>query len=223
MWSWPELAPGVRSVGATPGTAPRAWTPGALAPADGEPRPAASPAPPDLDALEREWAARVEAARREGFAAGERAGREAAGREDAGRIGAALAALEAAASACVEDRQRWSRTLEENMTALAMAVARHLVEHHVQEDPALVSQLVRRGLGAFPPDQRVRIRLNPEDLSALTARGPEGQAVAPRGREVEWVADATIHRGGCMVEGPESVVDGRVDTALERLYWRLVE
>lgn len=37
-----------------------------------------------------------------------------------------------------------------------------------------------------------------------------------------WVADARVSRGGCMVEGRERIVDGRIETALERVYRRLV-
>lgn len=220
MWSWPELAPGHRSFRAAEGNDPLPWSPGALGGA-GEVSPALAPV--GAEELERQWAARVQEAREEGFTAGERAGRENASRAASARMDAALDALAAATSVCLEEREHWNRTLTENLSALALAAARHLVEHQVREDPAVVTHLVRRALTSFPPDQRIRIRLNPEDLSAITARGPEGQAMVPRGREVEWVADAAILRGGCMVEGPESVVDGRVDTALERIYWRLVE
>jgi flagellar biosynthesis/type III secretory pathway protein FliH len=38
---------------------------------------------------------------------------------------------------------------------------------------------------------------------------------------VRWLADARIQPGGCVVEGRERIVDGRVDTALERLYRKL--
>jgi flagellar biosynthesis/type III secretory pathway protein FliH len=38
---------------------------------------------------------------------------------------------------------------------------------------------------------------------------------------MSWVPDARIARGGCVVEGRERIVDGRVDSALERVYRRL--
>ena len=41
---------------------------------------------------------------------------------------------------------------------------------------------------------------------------------AGRVRDVRWVADAHIARGGCLVEGRERIIDGRVDTSLERAY-----
>lgn len=220
MLSWPELAPGRRVTPAAGGTDPLPWAPGTLGAVVEIPAP---PPAPRLEELEREWARKAQEAREEGIAEGLRLGRQEAAGEGAARVESALQALSVATAACLEEREQWNRTLSENLAALALAAARHLVEQQVKDDPSVVSHLVRRALTSFPPDQRLRVRLNPEDLSAITARGPEGQTLVPRGREVEWVADAAILRGGCMVEGPESVVDGRVDTALERIYWRLAE
>ena len=43
------------------------------------------------------------------------------------------------------------------------------------------------------------------------------------GREVRWIPDASIGRGGCVVEGPERIVDGRLESALERVYRRITD
>ena len=40
-------------------------------------------------------------------------------------------------------------------------------------------------------------------------------------REARWLPDASIAPGGCVVEGRERIIDGRIDTALERVYRRL--
>jgi flagellar biosynthesis/type III secretory pathway protein FliH len=40
----------------------------------------------------------------------------------------------------------------------------------------------------------------------------------PSALEILWQADAHVVRGGCLVEGRERVLDGRIDTALERVY-----
>jgi hypothetical protein len=36
--------------------------------------------------------------------------------------------------------------------------------------------------------------------------------------EIRWISDVSILRGGCLMEGRERIIDGRVDTALERAY-----
>jgi flagellar biosynthesis/type III secretory pathway protein FliH len=37
-------------------------------------------------------------------------------------------------------------------------------------------------------------------------------------RELRWTPDARVARGGVLAEGRERIVDGRVDSALERMY-----
>jgi flagellar biosynthesis/type III secretory pathway protein FliH len=40
----------------------------------------------------------------------------------------------------------------------------------------------------------------------------------PGTREVRISADPNVMRGGALIEGRERIVDGRVDTALERVF-----
>ncbi|HYD52178.1 MAG TPA: FliH/SctL family protein [Gemmatimonadaceae bacterium] len=113
--------------------------------------------------------------------------------------------------------------LEENLAALAVGVARHVIGREVKGDPTLVAELVRRALTEFPIEQPVRIRVHPLDLSALTTAATLDGApieVAPS-RDLTWLADPRVQRGGAMLEGRERIVDGRVDVALERVFRRL--
>jgi flagellar biosynthesis/type III secretory pathway protein FliH len=111
----------------------------------------------------------------------------------------------------------------ENISALALAVARHIIGREVRAEPAVVAELVKRALAEFPIDQPLRVRVNPHDLSLLSRPAPDATApvaIAPN-RDVRWMADSRIQPGGCVVEGRERIIDGRVDTALERLYRQL--
>jgi flagellar assembly protein FliH len=114
--------------------------------------------------------------------------------------------------------------LQENVAALAVIVARQIVAREVTVEKDLVANLVRRALTEFPIDQGVRIRVNPLDLSLLTANVPAGEAGTITGnRDASWVADPRVSRGGCLIEGRDRIVDGRVDTALERAYRRMAQ
>lgn len=112
--------------------------------------------------------------------------------------------------------------LEENIAALAVIVARQIVAREVSLDRELVADLVRRALTEFPVDQSVRIRVHPLDLALLTLSA-DGAGMAPitNNRDASWLADPRVARGGCLVEGRDRIVDGRVDTALERAYRRM--
>jgi flagellar biosynthesis/type III secretory pathway protein FliH len=111
--------------------------------------------------------------------------------------------------------------LEENVAALAVIVARQIVGREVSLEPEIIADLVRRALTEFPVDQSLRIRVHPLDLSLLS--GPSsGTAVPITGtRDASWLADGRVARGGCLIEGRDRIVDGRVDTALERAYRRM--
>ena len=114
--------------------------------------------------------------------------------------------------------------LEENIAALAIVVARQIVAREVALDREIVPNLVRRALTEFPIDQTVRIRINPIDLSVLTTgNGPDETAPISGARDASWLADPDVSRGGCLVEGRDRIVDGRVDTALERVYRRMAQ
>jgi flagellar biosynthesis/type III secretory pathway protein FliH len=150
------------------------------------------------------YARGVQDAERAGGAAGE------------AHIASALAALNNAIASVQLHATRWTANAEENVAALAIVVARHIVLREVTTDPAIVRDLVQRALAQFPIDQTITVRLHPDDAATCTAASlMDGSIRTP---EVRCVADPHIARGGCLLEGRERIIDGRVDTSLERAY-----
>lgn len=137
---------------------------------------------------------------------------DAAGQRAEQWLGAVAARLEEAATVYARDR-------EADVLALGCLVARRLFEHEVTVDAGLVSSLVRQALELAPAESEYQIRLHPDDLAgheeALAALLP-----AARPAVVRWIGDASVGRGGVVVETPRRLVDGRVDTALRTLYER---
>lgn len=165
--------------------------------------------------------AAFERGRAEGLAIGVEEGR----RLEAERVADAVRALTAAAAELRANSDAWLRTIEENISALAVAVARHVIGREIRSDGAAVADLVRRALTEFPVDEPVKVRLHPEDLSVIsTVSTSDGQPVpvAP-GRDLRWIADPEVEPGGCVVEGRKRIVDGRIDRALERVYRSLTD
>lgn len=169
---------------------------------------------PSPEVMEAQRERELEKAYERGFNDGVAVGRSQAIRELQPNLQASVRVVEE-----VEDfKETLLGQMEENLTALALAVARQLMEREVHAEPEVVANLVRKALSHFPLDQKLRIRLHPADLSGMSREQSGGQAPVAGGREVRWIPDETIARGGCMVEGPERIVDGRVETALERIY-----
>lgn len=222
IWSDATPAPHVRYMPPSPST-PGVWSLEELHATDGELFHAEGDAV-TMTAAELEAQADAERARisAESYRAGYDAGCTDAEGRASETFASSLATLRSAAEQLVASEARSLGTLEDNLAALAIAIARQLIGREVRTSPDIVADLVRRAVTEFPIDQQLRIRINPLDLSTLAA-APDGDTVriAP-GRDIAWVPDARIYPGGCVIEGRERIIDGRVDTALERTYHRLV-
>ncbi len=160
----------------------------------------------------------------EAYALGFQQGRDEGERAERARLGPAIRAAEEAVQAINERDERWTGAIEDNIVTIALGIARHLLDREVELDPSFVESLVAKALATFPVDQPVQIRVHPDDLTlikALRAERPLG-GYERSDEHTVWVGDAMVTRGGCVVEGRDRIVDGRVETALERIYRRIV-
>ncbi|HWP02068.1 MAG TPA: FliH/SctL family protein [Gemmatimonadaceae bacterium] len=192
MISLPESSRGVRA--RPDGIA--SWIPGDLPAVGMHNEDLGSPPEPDP----------VEAAYQRGITEGRRLG----ALEAEERLRPAVDAMEAAAEALAEVREKLAANFADHLHLLAVAVARQLIQREIAADAEIVVGLVERALTLVPPDQRVRVHVNPEDLATVRKR-IEGRI---GDRQIEWVADPAIERGSCVADSPSRVVDGRLDRAL---------
>lgn len=215
--------PGVLAAGAL-ATKPTRWSPDDIATLAWNSGPALDQPESRLDQVERE---RLEAEQRveQAQAAGYDAGRLDGELAESARLRSAVSAMELGLDTIRASEAKWQECVTENIAALAVTVARHIVGRELNSDAAAVADLVKRALAEFPIDQPMRVRVNPHDLSLLshpTPSGGEPVSIAPN-RDVRWLADSRVQPGGCVVEGRERIIDGRIDTALERVYRRLTD
>lgn len=159
----------------------------------------------------------LDEARREAFDEGYRAGEDA----ERTRLFHVARALNDGLISVQDGIDRWVANAEENIAALSVAIARHLLSREVAIDADTVMDVVRQAIADFPIDHPVVVRLNPADHTVIVALVASMKGDLATRQETEWVADARIAPGGCVVEGRERIVDGRVDAALERVYRRL--
>lgn len=192
-WSWSDFTAGV---GARPSTQ----------------------APRTAEQAEEARQAELRAAYQQGLQKG-RAEGEAEAME---QLATVLSAVNGAACKVRDAAEPWTRAAGDNVLGLALAVARRIVDRELDGDAETYARLVRNALDRFPVDQEVRIRLNPSDLALLSRPSGEGEGLEIEGvRKVRWIPDAGLKPGDVILEGPERVVDGSVDRALERIYYEL--
>jgi flagellar assembly protein FliH len=204
------------------GSATSPWSLEDLRGSTTDPRRGSSAAPVVQTAAQREAEER-ERMLAEAYHHGHEDGRTAGEIAEGARLRHAVHAADQAVEEIRENEARWAGTIEENVCAVAVAVARQVIGRELEADGAVVAELVRRALAECPIDQPVQIRVHPNDLTVISSlTNSDGTPVTVTGtREARWAADTRIEPGGCVIEGRDRIIDGRVDTALERLYRRL--
>ncbi len=112
-----------------------------------------------------------------------------------------------AAERAAEDLRRIVRRLSESLVeleprvesalvALALEIARRVVLREITVEPDTLIGVVRETLRRVPiPHGPLRLRLHPQDLAIIEERREELS-----GKNLSWVADSSLSRGGCVLE-----------------------
>lgn len=157
-----------------------------------------------------------EAARQEGFAAGYADG-VARGREEGlAQTRSALERAASVASAIVESRAAALEALIPKIADVVIRVAAVVVCEAVAQRPEAVVAVVREAVAQVRDEDRLTVRLHPDDLQLLRGVVDElGQSVGTR---IVLREDRSIARGGCLVETARGLVDSRLESKLAVLH-----
>jgi flagellar assembly protein FliH len=91
---------------------------------------------------------------------------------------------------------------------LACELARQVLRHELSVNPNVLQPVVRESLGLLIADSKsALIRLNPLDLDVLE----DVLRAEFTGLTLTLLADASVQRGGCLVESAGAVVDGTLE------------
>lgn len=124
-----------------------------------------------------------------------------------------LAVFQSMSDALAEYRHEDEQELEKALGALAVRIARQVVQDELRTKPSHINSLVHAAVQALPnPDEKLTIRLNPIDYEFVAASS-----------ETNWelVSDDDIRAGGCTVKSGYSYIDytleHRFETAVKQL------
>jgi flagellar assembly protein FliH len=164
--------------------------------------------------LIREAVARAAAeATKRGWRSGHEAGYEAGHREGVRAARAELTAVVHALSAAALDvEQRAATDLADAAQTIAVAaleLAESIVGRHIEAAADPGADALARALAMAPPGRLVA-RLHPADVELFDATS------LPDDGRVTIVADPSIERGGCVIEGGATTVDAQVGPAIAR-------
>jgi flagellar assembly protein FliH len=145
-----------------------------------------------LDALQRQA---QDEARQRGFEEGLASGRT--------ELAARLTRLTALAAAFTQPFQALEQDVEEELVALAVQLASHLVRREIEHDPALLTAAIHDCLAALAPSARsVTLYLHPDDAALVRGQLPQQSE-----RRFELATDAALGRGDLRVTSASSLID----------------
>lgn len=105
--------------------------------------------------------------------------------------------------------------IECDVVAMAIALAEEVIGHELRSTAAPVLDAIARGARLLPDRSVPIVRVHPEDLETTTAAISAG--IEGWNGSVEIVADATIERGGCVLEVGACQIDAQISTAVARM------
>jgi flagellar assembly protein FliH len=104
--------------------------------------------------------------------------------------------------------------VEQQLTELAIAIARQLVRREIKTDPGQIVAIVREAVLALPSaTKKTYVYLHPEDLELVKSK------LATSEPESHWrfMEDPTLSRGDCKVLTDSSSIDATVERRLASL------
>ena len=107
-----------------------------------------------------------------------------------------------------EHLRKSEEQISRHILELACDVARQVVRREIRSDPKLLEPVIAEALGQLIDDGLpATVRLHPEDLERLGDSLKENLGKP----QPEFVADASITPGGCLIESASMAVDATVE------------
>ncbi|WP_272970758.1 FliH/SctL family protein [Comamonas terrigena] len=123
--------------------------------------------------------------------------------------------LQAVLQAAQRDVQGMQQHMAPDVLQLACDIARQVVRQELRSNPQALLPVVREALDMMSAESKpATVRLNPQDWERLQ----EPLKAAHPQPKIEWLADASVKPGDCLVESAGAQVDG----SLERRWQRAV-
>jgi len=178
--------------------------------AEAHPVPGPEPSQPEIDieALE-------EQAYQNGVAAGKKEVEE--------KLAKATKALNEAAKKLSTQSESIMQRSAEDMLQLVMAIAERILHFEISEHKEVVVRIVQQTINAAVQAEEFHIRVNPEDIEVLNEQKPLFIASLSGLSNIEFIGDASITRGGCVLESPSGRVDATLETQLDEIFAHLKE
>ena len=130
------------------------------------------------------------------------------------RLGSQLASVAADAES---ERLEWCANWDRAAIELSVAIAERLIHRELRQAPDLPISMVRKSLEMIAGQQKIVVRLNPNDLEAFGADAESDISKLTRSESCQLLADSQVESGGCRVETQFGELDATLETQLNRI------
>ena len=143
-----------------------------------------------------------------GFREGEAAG----ARKSLDQLQAAIQGFAQSAAQLASYKPQLRAEVERQVVNLSMAVAHKILRRELSIDPHIVTAVVKACFEELENVEVYRVRVNPQDVPALTAFVQQQRRGA-----IEIVPDAQVSRGGALLETAQGQMDARLEMQLAEI------
>lgn len=109
---------------------------------------------------------------------------------------------------------RRMRTVENNVIALALAVAKKIIDKEIDVNPSVVRASIEKALQRMNEETDVVIQVNPDDKEIVEKHWQE---IAPQHNMSGWKLEAKsgIGRGGCIIRSANEIIDATIESQMQ--------
>lgn len=174
-----------------------------------------------LDEAKKEAAEIRRIAESSGREEGLRAGTEQGRRDVEKKMAEEMKSLQVRSASILEAADKEAKDFlfqaEPEIVELVMAISRKVMMAEMEERRSAVLSLVRNALERVKDQQKINIRVNPEDYEFLLQSRRELQRVVGVDKAIMISVDPIVGRGGCSIDTAFGSVDAGIDTQLEMI------
>ncbi len=159
---------------------------------------------------QRELEAKFEAGRKEGFDKGFADGVAQATAKFEEQAAAMRSEMCAAVKQLVSLEEERLHEAARLLGDLALQAATQMLRQKIEDGDPVATRAIEEAIGVLPPGVSMRARVHPDDVDGAN-KDLDGEVSSGK---LTLVGDASVTRGGCVIESDAGTVDATVETAV---------
>ena len=118
-------------------------------------------------------------------------------------------------------RRETTERLENAAVRLAFEIAKKILHEELKMRPELVRNTVKKALKQIADAGTLQIHCHPDDLELLKQDAEIETLMKKQAAAMEWIADASVGRGGCLIKSDKGTVDATIESQLQEIHQHL--